>query len=136
MYLGRSYIQTKLIRLNTVHSVVFVFDVPAMSNNSLESRSFLFPSLISFVHSVLINLLLATLRTRLPTWLRGIATCQCRRGKRQVRKIPLEGEMAAHSSILTWEIPEMPSELQPWGPKEWNVTGRLSKRKPTHPKNQ
>ena len=41
--------------------MVFVFDLPAMSNNSLESLSFLFPNLISFIHSILINLLLATL---------------------------------------------------------------------------
>ena len=47
------------------------------------------------------------------------STCQCRRCKRLgfdpwVRKIPLQEEMAAHSSILTWEIPwtEEPGGLQ------------------------
>ena len=45
--------------------------------------------------------------------------CQCRRCKRHrfnpwVRKIPLEDEMAAHPSILAWEIPwtEEPGGLQ------------------------
>ena len=47
------------------------------------------------------------------------STCQCRRCKRLgfdpwIRKIPLQEEMAAHSSILTWEIPwtEEPGGLQ------------------------
>ena len=33
---------------------------------------------------------------------------------------PLEKEMAAHSSILTWEIPwtEEPGGYSPWGHKE------------------
>ena len=55
--------------------------------------------------------------TPVPQSLRGLPhcsarkepTCQCRRGKRQgfhpwVGKIPLEREMATHSSILAWEI--------------------------------
>ena len=41
-------------------------------------------------------------------------TCQCRRLERQ-RSLedPLEEEMAAHSSVLAWEIPrtEEPEEL-------------------------
>ena len=47
------------------------------------------------------------------------SACQCRRCKRRrfnpwVREIPLEEEMAAHSSILAWEIPwtEEPGGLQ------------------------
>ena len=45
--------------------------------------------------------------------------CHCRRCKRHefdpwVRKIPLEEEMATHTSILAWEIPrtEEPDGLQ------------------------
>ena len=48
--------------------------------------------------------------------------CQCRRHERRefspwVGKIPLEEEMATHSSILTWEIPrtEEPGGLQSTG---------------------
>ena len=46
------------------------------------------------------------------------STCQCRCKRLgfnpRVRKIPLQGEMAAHSSILAWEIPwtEEPNGLQ------------------------
>jgi len=37
-------------------------------------------------------------------------TCQCKKGKRDrfdpwIGKIPLEEEMATHSSILAWRIP-------------------------------
>ena len=49
-------------------------------------------------------------------------TCQCRRCRRcqrrgfdpWIRKIPLEEEMATHSSILAWRIPwtEEPGGLQ------------------------
>ena len=56
-------------------------------------------------------------------------TCQCRRHKRckfnpWVRKIPLEKELATHSSILAWKIPwtEEPSELGPWSCKELDLT--------------
>ena len=41
-------------------------------------------------------------------WLSGKeSTCQCRRCEFDpwVGKIPLEKEMATHSSILAWEIP-------------------------------
>ena len=78
-----------------------------------------------------------TLRTRLPRWLSGKATCQCRRGKRRrfnpwVRKIPLEEEMATHFRILAWEIPQRCLvSYKPWGPKEWNMTGWLSMHKRT-----
>ena len=45
-----------------------------------------------------------------------VSTCQCReRGFNPwVGRIPLEKEMATHSSILAWEIPwrEEPGELQ------------------------
>ena len=45
--------------------------------------------------------------------------CQCRRHRFDpwVKKIPLEKEMAAHSSILAWEIPwtEEPSGLPSMG---------------------
>ena len=36
--------------------------------------------------------------------------------------------MAAHSSILAWRIPwaEKPGRLRPWGPKEYDMTERLS----------
>jgi len=52
----------------------------------------------------------------LPRWLSGKESiCQCRRRKFNpwVRKIPLEEEMATHSSILAWKIPwtEEPGEL-------------------------
>ena len=46
--------------------------------------------------------------SRLPWWLSGKeSACQCRghRFNPWVRKIPLEKEKAAHSSILAWEIP-------------------------------
>ena len=57
---------------------------------------------------------------KLPRWLDGKeSTCQCRRHRRcrfdlWVGKIPLEEEMATHSSILAWKIPltEEPGELQ------------------------
>ena len=41
-----------------------------------------------------------------------------------VGKIPLEKEMAAHSSILAWEIPwtEEPGGLQSMGLQESDVT--------------
>ena len=56
----------------------------------------------------------------IPKWLGGKeSTCQCRRLKFNlwVRKIPLEKEMATHSSILAWEIPwtEEPGRLQSMG---------------------
>ena len=56
----------------------------------------------------------------LPWWLSGKeATCQCRRRGFDpwVRKIPLEKEMATHSSILAWRIPwtEKPGGLQSTG---------------------
>ena len=37
---------------------------------------------------------------------------------------PLEKEMATHSSILAWEIPqtEEPGSYSPWGCKEWVTT--------------
>ena len=40
------------------------------------------------------------------------------------RENPLEKEMAAHSSILAWEIPwtEEPRRLQSWGCKELDMT--------------
>ena len=51
------------------------------------------------------------------------STCQCRRHGRSygfnpsIRKIPMEEEMATHSSILAWEIPwtEEPGGLQSMG---------------------
>ena len=54
-------------------------------------------------------------------WLSGKeSTCQFRRCKRQrfnswIRKIPLEKQIATHSSILAWRIPwtEEPGGLQP-----------------------
>ena len=53
----------------------------------------------------------------LPTWLSSKEpTCQCKiqRFDPWVRKIPLEKEMATHSSILAWRIPwtEEPARLQ------------------------
>ena len=53
----------------------------------------------------------------LPRWYAGKeSTCQCRGCKFDpwVGKIPLEKEMATHSSILAWEIPwtEDPGGLQ------------------------
>ena len=54
---------------------------------------------------------------------------QCRRHKRHgfnpwVRKIPLEKEMATHSSSLTCKIPqtEEPGGLQPMGLQESDMT--------------
>ena len=39
-------------------------------------------------------------------------------------KIPLEKEMATHSSILAWRMPwtEDPGRLHPWGHKELDIT--------------
>jgi len=56
----------------------------------------------------------------LPRWLSGKeSTCQCRRRRFDpwVGKIPLEEEMAAHSTILARKIPwtEEPGELQSMG---------------------
>ena len=56
----------------------------------------------------------------LPWWLSGKeSACQCRRlgFNPWVRKIPLEKEMATHSSILAWRIPwtEEPGGLQSMG---------------------
>ena len=41
---------------------------------------------------------------------------------------PLEEEMESHSNIFAWEIPwaEKPDRLQPMGPKELDITERLS----------
>ena len=60
--------------------------------------------------------------TALSKWLSGKeSTCQCRRRGFDlwVRKIPLEKEMATHSSSLAWEIPwtEEPGGLQSMGPQ-------------------
>ena len=60
---------------------------------------------------------------RLPKWLSSKeSACQCRRHRRcgfnsWVEKIPLEKEMATHSSILAWRIPwtEEPGGLQSTG---------------------
>ena len=59
-------------------------------------------------------------------------TCQCRR-QTQVRSLgqedPLEKEMAIHSSILDWEIPQIeePGKLQSMGfGKSWTRLKRLS----------
>ena len=38
------------------------------------------------------------------------------------RKDPLEKEMATHSSILAWRIPEEPGRLQSMGLQELDVT--------------
>ena len=48
---------------------------------------------------------------------------------------PLEKEMATHSSILLWRIPltEKPAGYTPWGPKESDMSERLSL---THSVNQ
>ena len=56
----------------------------------------------------------------LPRWLSGKEpACQCRiRGfNLQVRKIPLEEEMAARCSVLAWRIPwtEEPGRIQSTG---------------------
>ena len=63
---------------------------------------------------------IGTFKFGLPRWLSGKeSTCQCgrRRFDPWVRKIPLEEEMAAHSSILAWRIPwtERPGSLQSMG---------------------
>ena len=53
------------------------------------------------------SLLLVT-QSGLPWWLRGLSVClQCRRPGFDpwVGKIPLEMEMATHSSTLAWRIP-------------------------------
>ena len=62
-------------------------------------------------------LLIGEITLGIPKWLGGKeSTCQCKRLKFNpwVRKIPLEKEMAIHSSILAWEIPwtEEPGRLQ------------------------
>ena len=60
-------------------------------------------------------------RAGFPRWLRGKeSACQCRRcGFNQSlgQEDSLEKEMAAHSSILAWEIPqtEEPGKLQSMG---------------------
>ena len=54
----------------------------------------------------------------LPRWLGGKeSACQCKRGRGTwvwslSHEDPLEGEMATHSSILAWKIPEEPGRLQ------------------------
>ena len=67
----------------------------------------------------------------LPRWCSvKVLNWQCRRCKRRefypwVGKIPLEEEMATHSSILAWRIPwtEEPGRLySPWGCKESDST--------------
>ena len=59
----------------------------------------------------------------------GKEPCQCRRHKRWgfdpwVGKIPLEKDMATHSSILAWRIPwtEESGGLQSMGLKESDMT--------------
>ena len=59
----------------------------------------------------------------LPRWLSGKeSACQCRRPRRHgfnpcIGKIPLEEEMATHSSILAWRIlwTKQPIRLQSMG---------------------
>ena len=70
---------------------------------------------------------------RVPRWYSiKDSACQCRRCKRcrfnpWVGKIPLEQEMAAHSSILAWKIPrtEDPGRLQFMGSQS-DMTEQLS----------
>ena len=64
------------------------------------------------------------------------SSCQCRRCKKfrfesWVRKIPLEEEMATHSSILTWKISwtEEPGQLQSMGSQRQDTTEPLSMQK-------
>ena len=62
-----------------------------------------------------------------PWWLSDKeSTCQYRRRgfNPWIRKIPLEEEMATHSSILTWEIPwtDEPDGLQSTGSQESDTT--------------
>ena len=64
------------------------------------------------------------------------SSCQCRRFKKfrfesWVRKIPLEEEMASHSSILTWKISwtEEPGQLQSRGLQRQDTTEPLSMQK-------
>ena len=73
-------------------------------------------------------------RFGLPRWRTGKeSTCQSRRRRFDpwVRKIPLEQEMAAHSSILAWRIPwtERPGRLQSMGSQrvrhDWARTDAL-----------
>ena len=55
---------------------------------------------------------------KLPGWLSGKESCQCRRYKfHPLVARSLEKGMATHSSILAWEIPwtEEPGGLQPMG---------------------
>ena len=71
----------------------------------------------------------------LPRWHSGKeSTCHCRRCRRcrcdpWVGKIPLEKEMATHSSILAWEVPwtVRPGGLySPRGCKESDKTEQLN----------
>ena len=50
------------------------------------------------------------------------------------REDPLEEEMAAHSTILAWEIPwtEEPWGYSPWGCKELDTTEQPSANTHTH----
>ena len=64
-------------------------------------------------------------------WLCGKEpTCQCRRRGFDLwaGKIPLEKEMATHSSTLAWEIPwtEEPGGLQTMGLQESDTAERLN----------
>ena len=65
---------------------------------------------------------------RLPWWLRQWRIClQCGRPGFDpwVGKIPLEEEMATHSSIFAWRIPWMEG-YSPWGHKELDTTEQLT----------
>jgi len=71
----------------------------------------------SFIHLTNINIYeLYYVTDGCPRWLRGKPACQCRRCGFDpwVREIPLEKEMATHSSILAGKIlwTEKPGGLQ------------------------
>ena len=48
--------------------------------------------------------------------------------KSLVREDPMEGEMATHSSILTWRIPQIeePGHRGPWDHKQLDATEGLT----------
>ena len=91
--------------------------------------SFCILQIVFWNHST-VDIEVSTFR-KLPRWLGGKeSTCQCGKHRRcgfdlWVGKIPLEEEMATHSSILAWKIPltEEPGGLQSMGvAKSWTST--------------
>ena len=99
-------------------------DVSIISLNKLK---YLFSNITKTELMILQHIQPTVNKYVLPRGLSGKeSTCQCKRCTFDpwVGKIPMEKEMATHSSILGWKIPwtEKPGRHSPWGCRELDRT--------------